>query len=205
MQGKTRWKRKSTESSFNLRPRWSVGLAYPAICLYLSRRIDSLAHPYKLVRLQAHQATNKTTKRSVLTELIWPLLWVQETYMGAYMSLFSGISPHRLAVRAAYTAQVSVAKLGQLPHLVPHSLALADLAGRALTKSHNSWVGTSRGRPEATPILSKNGFGFASPFFPSLVLSFIPLLPLYSNKRWRMITLNLLRKHRSSLFYDGCE
>ena len=151
------------------------------------------------------ESCSLATESAVLTELIWPLLWAQETYMSTYMSLFSGISPQRFAVRAAYTAQVSVAKLGQLPHLVPHSLALADLAGRALTKSHNSWVGTSRGRPEITPIKSKNGFGFASPFFSSLVLSFIPLLPLYSNKRWRMITLNLLRKHRSSLFYDGCE
>ena len=57
--------------------------------------------------------------------------------MRTYMSLFSGISPQRSAARAAFMAQVSVARLGHLPHLVPHSLALADIAGRALTKSHN--------------------------------------------------------------------
>ena len=102
---------------------------------------------------------------------------VSETYMGSYMSLISSISPQRSAARAAYTAQVSVARLGQLPHLVPHSLALADMAGRALTKKPNNWVGTSRGRPETTPIKQKNGFGFASPFFS---LSFPFTFPFYT-------------------------
>ena len=102
---------------------------------------------------------------------------------GHICAKFLGISPLRLTARVAYTAQVSVARLGQLPHLVPHSLALADMAGRALTKSPNNWVGTSRGRPEATPIMLKNGFGFASPFFALFLPSLSPLLPLCSNKR----------------------
>ena len=85
--------------------------------------------------------------------------------MGTYMSLFSGISPQRLAARVAYTAQVSVARLSQLPHLVLHSLALADMAGRALTKSHNNCVCTSRGRPEAILIMLEYRRSFASPFF----------------------------------------
>ena len=108
---------------------------------------------------------------------------VSETYMGPYMSLFSVISPQRSAARAAYMAQVSVARLGQLPHLVPHSLALADMAVRALIKSHNNWVGTSRGRPEAIFLHICCGFGFASPFFALFFPSLSPLLPLCSNKR----------------------
>ena len=62
-------------------------------------------------------------------------------------------------------AQVSAASVGHLPYLVPHSPAIADMAGRALTKTHRNCVSTSRGGPEATPLLPKNGFGFASPFF----------------------------------------
>ena len=120
---------------------------------------------------------------AVLTGLIRPFIEVSETYMGPYMSLISSTSPQRSATREAYTAQVSVARLGQLPHLVPHSLALADIAGRALTKSHNSWVGTSRGQPEAILLHICCGFGFASPFFALFLPSLSPLLPLCSNKR----------------------
>ena len=68
-----------------------------------------------------------------------------------------------LAARVAYMAQVSTARLSQLPHLVLHSLTLADIAGRALTKSHNNCVCTSRGRPEAVLFMLKYGRGFASP------------------------------------------
>ena len=80
------------------------------------------------------ESCSLATELAVLTGLILPFIEVSETYMRTYMSLFSGISPLRLTARVAYTAQVSVARLGQLPHLVPHSLALADMAGRALTK-----------------------------------------------------------------------
>ena len=70
-----------------------------------------------------------------------------------------------LAARVAYMAQVSTARLSQLPHLVLHSLTLADIAGRALTKSHNNCVCTSRGRPEAILIMLEYRRSFASPFF----------------------------------------
>ena len=119
--------------------------------LYLG--IGCLVYPDELIRFCYHQATDKTTKSSVLTGLIRPFLWARETYKSSYMSLFSGTSPHRPAARATYTAQVSVARLGQLPHLVPHSLALADMAGRALNNKPNYWAGTSRGRPETTSCL----------------------------------------------------
>ena len=151
------------------------------------------------------ESCSLATELAVLTELIWPLLWARETYMGSYMSLFSGISSQRSAARAAHTAQVSVARLGHLPHLLPHSLALADMAGRALTKNTPTGSSISRSRPEAIFLHICCGFGFASPFFALFLPSLSPLLPLCSNKRWRMIPSNLLRKHRSSLFYDGCE
>ena len=140
--------------------------------LNLSIILSSLVHPDELVRFCYHQFTDKSNENTVLTGLILRLIRARKTYMSTYMSLFSGISPQMLAARVAYTAQVSVARLSQLPHLVLHSLALADMAGRALTKTHKNCVCTSRGRPEAVLFMLKYGRGFASPFF----LLFSPLI-----------------------------
>ena len=119
---------------------------------------------------------------------------------GYICAKFPGISPPRFAARAAYSTQVSVARLGQLPHLVPHSLALADMAGRALTKSHNSWVGTSRGRPEATPIMLKNGFGFASPFLPLVPFTRVQDWIWYrTGSPWSWQSASTLKKARLDL------
>ena len=145
--------------------------------LYLG--IGCLVYPDELIRF----ATNKATELAVLTGLIRPLIEASETYMGPYMSLISSTSPQRSAARAAHTAQVSVARLGHLPHLVPHSLALADMAGRALTKSTPTGSSISRSRPEAIFLHICCGFGFASPFFALFFPSLSPLLPLCSNKR----------------------
>ena len=43
---------------------------------------------------------------------------------------------HRSAAKAAYMAQVSAASVGHIPHLVPYSPPIAEIAGRALTKLH---------------------------------------------------------------------
>ena len=146
------------------------------------------------------ESCSLATELAVLTGLILPFIEVSETYMGTYMSLFSGISPHRPAARAAYTAQVSVARLGHLPHLVPHSLALADMAGRALTKSPNNWVGTSRGRPEATPVMLKNGFGFASPFLPLVPFTRVQDWIWYrTGSPWSWQSASTLKKARLDL------
>ena len=150
--------------------------------------------------LRVHQVTDKASESSVLTGLILPFIEASETYMGTYMSLFSGTSPHRSTARAAYTAQVSVARLGQLPHLVPHSLALADMAGRALTKSTPTGSGTSRGRPEATPIMLKNGFGFASPFLPLVPFTRVQDWIWYrTGSLWSWQSASTLKKARLDL------
>ena len=51
-----------------------------------------------------------------------------------------GILLHKPSARVAYTAQVSVASVGHLPHLVPHSPPIAEIAGRALTLGIPTWV-----------------------------------------------------------------
>ena len=47
-------------------------------------------------------------------------------------ALFAGILPHKPSARVAYTAQVSAASVGHLPHLLPYSPPIAEIAGRAV-------------------------------------------------------------------------
>ena len=79
---------------------------------------------------------------------------------------------HKPTARAAYTAQVSAASVGHIPHLVPHSPPIADIAGRALTIVDPIWHKSSSSRSEVAPLSLYFGFGFASPFFLSFPLSF---------------------------------
>ena len=158
-----------------------------------------------MVRFCYHQVSDKSNENTVLTVLILRLIRARKTSMGTYMSLFSGISPQMLAARVAYMAQVSTARLSQLPHLVLHSLTLADIAGRGLTKSHNNCVCISRGRPEAVLFMLKYGRGFASLFFFFFPLLYAILNHKSSLIRWRAIFFNCPQKYRSSLWYDGCE
>ena len=82
--------------------------------------------------------------------------------------VFWDFPPQRAAAWASYTAQGSVASVGHIPHLVPKSPTVAEIARGTLIKKHNNCVSTCRGWPETTPLLILYGFGFASPFFPLL-------------------------------------
>ena len=94
-------------------------------------------------------------------------------------ALFVGILLHKPSARVAYTVQVSVASVGHIPHLVPNRSPIADIAVRALTIVDPTWVCSSIGRPETTPLSRLLRLGFASPSlypFSPLVYLRIPLI-----------------------------
>ena len=52
----------------------------------------------------------------------------------------AGILLHRPSARAAYTWQVSAASVGHLPHLVPQSPLVAEIAGWGTTIVDPTWL-----------------------------------------------------------------
>ena len=91
--------------------------------------------------------------------------------------------------QAGPTVQVSAACIGHLPHLVPHSPAIADMVWRGLTKTTSYCEFTYQSRPEVPPCFVCHGFGFASPPFLLFFLSLLLLLPLIS-RIWQLQLLS---------------